>query len=200
MSALALTSRSTTLLALEIRGSNIPINRWSLLAGLLGAVLVVAVSRGVSRRTGWRPIPTMAALLGLVMAFALTLTVNGGGLDSVAACLPDGIDEIRRAFDRVGSGLENLLNVAMLMPFALATVLATRRVVVPGLVVLALPGFIELAQTFVPGRQCSSVDYLANVLGGLLAVGVGALLERRPAVRDWLDSHEPYWPVRRIDR
>ncbi len=200
MSALALTTRSTTLLALEIRGSTIPINRWSLLAGLLGAVLVVAISRGVCRRTGWRPIPTMVALLGLVMAFALTLTVNGDDLGSVAACLPDGIDGVRRAFADVGSGLENLLNVAMLMPFALATVLATRRTMVPALVMLVLPGLIELAQTMVPGRQCSPADYLANALGGLLVVGAGALLERRAAVRDWLDDHEPYWPVRRIDR
>jgi glycopeptide antibiotics resistance protein len=140
----------------------------------------------------------MVALLGLAMAVALTMPENGNRLGSVAACLPDDLGDVATAAGRVGVGLESLLNVAMLMPFALAAVLATRRVAWPALVVVVLPAVIELVQTQVPGRQCSVGDYLANTLGGLIAVAAGALLQRYPRVRAWLDEHEPAWPVRRV--
>jgi hypothetical protein len=184
---------------LALRGGQIPINRWSLLVGVFLTVLVLLVSNPLARRFGWRPVPTLVALLGLAMVVALTMPENGRKLGSVAACLPSDAGDWAGALGRLGGGLESLLNVAMLMPFALATVLATRRVLVPAAVVLVLPAVIELVQTQVPGRQCSLADYLANGLGGLIAVAAGALLQRRPGVRDWLDAHEPAWPVRRIE-
>lgn len=186
-------------LPLALRGGSIPINRWSLLVGVLGAVIVVLVSNPLARRFGWRPVPTMAALLGLAMVVSVTLPKDGHRVGSVAACLPKDPGDAVSAFGRLGGSLENLLNVAMLMPFAAAAVLATRRVLPIALLVLVLPAVIELIQTQVPGRQCSPSDYLANVLGALIAVAVGALLQSHPVLRAWLDQHEPTWPVRRIE-
>lgn len=165
---------------------------------MVGAVIVVLVSNPLARRFGWRPVPTMVALLGLAMVVSVTIPESGNRLGSVAACLPEGLGDLVSAVGRLGGGLEGLLNVAMLMPFAMAAVLATRRVLPTALVVLVLPAVIELVQTQVPGRQCSPSDYLANALGGLIAVAAGALLQHHPVVRTWLDEHEPTWPVRRI--
>lgn len=187
-----------SVLLLALRGGSIPINRWSLLVGMVGAAIVVLISNPLARRAGWRPVPTMVALLGLAMVVSVTIPENGERLGSVAACLPEDLGDVERAVGRLGGGLESLLNMAMLMPFAVAAVLATRRVLPTAVVVLVLPAVVELVQTQVPGRQCSPSDYLANVLGGLLAVAAGALLQRRSVVRTWLDEHEPTWPVRRI--
>lgn len=43
------------------------------------------------------------------------------------------------------------------------------------MVILALPGAVELVQTQIPGRVCSGADYVTNVAGGLVGIGIGVL-------------------------
>jgi len=178
----------TVLANVRLHGQSLPINKWALVVGVLAAVLALLVWRPLVARTGWRRWPTLTMLLALCMAGALTLPPNGGRIRPLSACIPTDLDDVTRAVGRVGGGLENLLNVAMLMPLGLAAVLATRRVLGPALLVLILPAAIEMTQTLVPGRQCSPADYLANAVGGLLAVAAGALLQRWPAIRARLDG------------
>ncbi len=64
----------------------------------------------------------------------------------------------------------------LLLPLGVAVVLAARRLGPGLLVVLVVPAAIELAQTRVPGRVCSGVDYATNASGGIVGVLLGGVV------------------------
>jgi MFS family permease len=158
----------------------VPISRWTPVLGLAALLLCLLLWRRLAGRFGWRPVPTLLALLSLAGALAMTLAPRGwwGNHKSLAQCLPSDWSQVAGAVAKVGGNLESLLNVAMLVPFGVTLVLASRRVVWPALLVALLPAGIEMVQTVIPGRQCSPTDYFANALGGLLGVAAGALVDR----------------------
>jgi VanZ family protein len=164
----------------------IPIGRWTPLLALLGLALSMYAWRPVSRRLGWRPLPTSLAVLSLLAALTLTLTPKAwyGNHRTLAQCLPADAAGWARAAGTVGHGLESCLNIAMLVPLGFFLVLACRRVVWPAALTVTLPAAIELTQVVVPGRECSPSDWYANALGGLLGVAAGAVVGYRHRARE----------------
>lgn len=158
----------------------VPISRWTLLFVVLGVGLCLLSWRRVVARTGWRPLPTLGALLALAGALALTLSPKGwaGNHRSLAQCVPADWAEVGHAASHVGASLESLLNVGLLTPLGIALVLASRRIVWPAAVMVLLPTVVELSQTGIRGRECSATDWIANALGGLIGVALGVATER----------------------
>jgi VanZ family protein len=167
----------------------VPISAWTLVLGVVLVALTSVTWRPLARRWGWRPLPTAVALLGLSGALALTLSPRHWRVNhrNLHQCLPHDWTDLAHAASRVGGSLENLLNIAMLVPLGFGLALASRRVWWPALVVVLVPAAVELAQVMIPGRECSTADWLANALGGLLGALVGALLsavlDRRGGIR-----------------
>jgi glycopeptide antibiotics resistance protein len=158
----------------------LPVNHWTPLLGLLGVAVCVLAWRPLAALAGWRPLPTLLAMVSLVAALTLTLVPKGWGGNhrSLAQCLPADWAEFGDSAAHVGTGVESWLNIAMLVPLGYGLMLATRRVVWPSLLVVLLPVAIELTQVLIPGRECSVSDWIANSLGGLIGVAVGWLTQR----------------------
>lgn len=143
----------------------VPVTWWTALILLSGLVVTApVVLRPFAAATAWRPAPTAAAGLWLTVIAALTLGPGGGSAAERVGCpLPD--ESFADVPVEVGHDLESALNAVLLGPVGVALVLASRRVLVPVLLVVVLPGLIEVAQLFVPGRFCSPADYILNVAG-----------------------------------
>jgi glycopeptide antibiotics resistance protein len=173
----------------------LPVNHWTPLIGLLGIVVCVLAWRPLAALTGWRPLPTLFAMVSLVAALTLTVAPREwrGNHRSLAQCLPSNWTEFGSSAGHVGSGVESWLNIAMLVPLGFGLMLATRRVVWPSLLVVLLPVAIELSQVLIPGRECSVSDWLANALGGLIGVAVGWLTQR------WLRARKAAPPTPQPD-
>lgn len=146
-----------------------PISPLTVAVAALGVLVSLLVSRPLARRTGWSPAWTLVSLALGVSTLALTLLPGGargpGGLRSCVRAAASG-EGLLTNF----SAADTALNLILLVPLGFAVVLATRRVAPGLLVVLVLPGLIELTQTQVPGRVCSGVDYATNVVGGTAGV------------------------------
>ncbi|MFB9904531.1 VanZ family protein [Allokutzneria oryzae] len=160
----------------------VPISWWTGLGLLLGGAVSLLLWRPLVARTGWHAGWTLTSLLLLSSTLALTF---GPGLQrrppTLLECLPLRPYTLRHAIAQLAGDLENSLNILMLAPVVVAVVLATRRTSYGALLALALPGLIEITQSQIPGRVCSTADYLANALGGVVAaVLTGAVLRRRP--------------------
>lgn len=155
----------------------VPLTWWSVLIVLSGLGLTATLLRPFVAATGWRLAPTAVAGLWLSVIGALTLGPGAGFDAERAGCvLPD--ESVADVLVEIGHDLESALNALLLAPLAVALVLASRRVLTPVMVVVVLPGLIEVAQLFVPGRFCSPADYVLNVSGGLVGVVVATVLRR----------------------
>lgn len=144
---------------------------------VLGCGLVVtAIAWGpVVARTGWRPVPVALAGVWLAVTAALTLGPSGNPDTVQAGGCPLPTQSVVGVLLEVGHDRQSALNTALLLPLGLTLVMGIRRVLPPTLVVVVLPGVIEATQLAIPGRVCSPADYLLNVAGGLVGVGLGAL-------------------------
>jgi hypothetical protein len=158
----------------------VPVSQWTLVSGAVLLAAVLLTWRRLAARLGWRPLPTLLAMLGLAGALAVTLSPRDwlANHRSLARCLPHSTGDLLSAAAKVGGSVENLLNVCMLMPLGFGLVLACRRVLPPAVFVVLLPAAIEITQVAVPGRECSTADWMANSLGGLVAVAAGAVVDR----------------------
>jgi len=117
----------------------------------------------------WRPCATLATLLSLTAALALTVTPVPGGLRmGLSACIPyDWNDLLFNILYSGGGMFTGVLNLVLLVPLAASLVL-------PAVAVGALlPLLIELAQTQLPGRGRMVADWLANSTGAGLGAAVG---------------------------
>lgn len=170
----------------------VPISKWTPIFLLVGLVVALLIWRPLARGLRWRSFPTLIALLSLAGASAMTLSPRGwyGNHKSLERCLPGTLGEIANSASKVGGNMESLLNVGMLVPLGIALVVAIRRVGWPTLLVVVLPAVIEISQTIVPGRQCSTADYLANALGGVVGIAVGVVIDRM-----WLARERQAEPV-----
>lgn len=155
-----------------------PLSPLTGLYALLGVVLSLLVWRPLAHATGWAPVPTLFALLALTLVLALTLAPAPADLASDSSGCYFGSHHLRSRLLQIRTDPESLLNLVLFVPLGLLAVLAVRRVWPPTLLVLVLPAVIELAQLRIPGRECSGIDYLTNVAGGLVGVLLGWLLLR----------------------
>lgn len=163
-----------------------PFSWWSLAIAVVGVVGALLAYGPISRVTGWSRWPTLLALLSLTGVLALTLGPGAWGYDdSLRQCVAEVGRLDLRQLRWLRHSADGLLNVTMLVPLGFFTVLAVRRVWPAAVLVLALPLVVETVQTIIPGRQCSPIDYLTNVTGGLVGVAVGAVVlvvrRHRPA-------------------
>ena len=162
---------------------HVPLTWWTVLGLLVGGAASLLLWRPLAARTGWHPGWTLTSLLLLSSTLALTF---GPGLQrhppTLVECLPTRASKLLRALAQVGGNLENSLNLLMLAPVVIAVVLATRSTRHGVWLAIGLPSLIEIVQSQIPGRVCSTADYIANALGGVLAaVLTGAVLRRRRA-------------------
>lgn len=153
-----------------------PLSVGSFLLGAVGLAVALLLWRPLVRATGWGSPGTLAALVLGVGVLALTLTPGRAvGPRGVRSCVRAAQVQVDSKIGQIATSPEALLNLVLLAPLGFALVLATRRAWLAALLVLALPGVVELAQTRVPGRVCSGLDYLTNATGGLAGVALGAL-------------------------
>ncbi|SDN39052.1 VanZ family protein [Allokutzneria albata] len=161
----------------------VPITWWTALGLLAGTAVSLLLWRPLAARTGWHPGWSLMSLLLLSSTLALTF---GPGLQrsppTLTQCLPTRATKLLRSLAQLGGDLENVLNLLVLAPVVIAVVLATRRTAYGVWLAIALPGLIEIVQSQIPGRVCSTADYCANAVGGVsAAVLTAAVLRRRRA-------------------
>lgn len=143
--------------------------------GVLAAIVAGSLLFGVfgwlvAAWLGWSRTATALAGCGLALALGVTLARPGFRLSRadlhhpLAACVND-------AFSLDG-GLQ-LLNFAMLMPFALFATLASRRPLTTLACCALLSGGIEVIQAATSVGVCQKQDFLNNTVGAVLAVVVG---------------------------
>ena len=129
------------------------------------------------RWTGWARIPTLLALLSLAATLALSLAPNGAApREGLRACILGAPRLLQAQLFSITTSPEALLNTVMLIPLGLFAVLAVRRVWPVALFILLLPTVVELSQTRIDGRYCSGIDYVTNIIGGLVGVVLGTLI------------------------
>ncbi|WP_086828737.1 VanZ family protein [Allokutzneria sp. NRRL B-24872] len=162
---------------------HVPLTWWTGLGLVLGGAASLLFWRPLAARTGWHPGWTLVSLLLVSSTLALTF---GPGAElrppTLAQCLPTRGSKLLRSLAQLAGDLENSLNLIVLVPVVIAVVLATRRTGHGVWLAILLPGVIEVVQTQIPGRVCSTADYFANALGGVIAAVVtGAVLRRRRA-------------------
>jgi hypothetical protein len=144
--------------------------------------------RPLARRLGPPRLPTALALASFAVVAVVVFTppVAGiGGLDGSHSCLAVSGTELAEAITHFGRGLQEKLNILMLIPLGLFGALATHRPGSWAVVMLAFPAVVETIQGGVIGRFCSPLDWTDNAAGGLIgvaaAVAYTAARRRRPA-------------------
>ncbi len=154
-----------------------PISPAALLLAAAGTVVSLLLWRPLVRVSGWRPVPTLLALLALTAVCALTLAPGSNpGEGGARACIAGAPVHLRARLLAIRTSPEALLNMVLLVPLGCFAVLAVRRLWPALVLVLVLPAAIELAQTRIPGRVCSGIDYLTNAAGGVLGAVLGIVV------------------------
>lgn len=172
---------------MKILGAHVPVSVWTLVVVVTGVAVSLLVWRPLARSRRWRPDATLAALLFLTGALALTLAPAGGspamGLD---ACIPYDWNDFLFNVLHTGGGIAGgVLNLLLLLPLTSSLVLASRRMLPAVAVAVLLPPAVELVQTQLPGRSCGITDMLTNGAGALLGIAVGWAAQR------WLQRSRP---------
>lgn len=148
------------------------VDNYALTRIALGVALVVAIVVALNLvrqgRIG-RRIATGLAIAGGVAILALTLAPDARSVDGVMACN-----------FTVYSIAGDTFNMALFLLPAIFVVVATRRPLIVAAAVPLLSALIELVQFLSPvlGRRCDVDDLIANVVGGLIGVAIGALVLR----------------------
>ncbi len=125
-------------------------------AAIIISFLAAAVTYSVVRRRARRPLIVSLWAASVVSIGSLTFWIDGG--EALATCMVN--KDVLEPFTTV----QGLLNVAMLLPFGLLGVLATRRLPLMAALSILFPALIEIAQAVVPfvSRLCDTSDLVAN--------------------------------------
>ena len=134
-----------------------------------GAVLLGGLAWWLAPRRGWAQVPAMLAGCALALVLALTVVrpfghFTVGGLNPLTTLRECSVGSLSLAH------LYEQLNVAMLVPFGILGMLATRR---PLLIVTSsamVSGFAEFVQGATGGGECQVRDLVHNTVGGVLGV------------------------------
>jgi hypothetical protein len=155
---------------------------WSIaICGGLAALAYRPLTRGL----GWPRWPAAFTLVSLAVIAVVTLTppVNGWlPAGRPHDCLAITRADVVHAVTHFGRGVQEKLNIAMLVPLGFFGTLASARPVRCAAAMVLLPALIEIVQGSFAGRHCSPLDWTDNAAGGLIGVGL-ALLWRLPAKR-----------------
>jgi len=110
------------------------------------------------------------------------------GLD---ACIPYGWNDFLFNAVHNGGGIrDDVLNVFLLLPLTTSLVLTSHRILPTVTVAVLLSPAIELVQSQLPGRSCSTNDVLTDDSGALLGITIGwAALRRLQRHRTPFTSH-----------
>jgi VanZ family protein len=158
-------------------GTHVPISWSTLLVLLCGVALVLPVSRWLATSLRWRRSAASVAWVALSAVLALTIPPVRVDPADPDHCLPDYLAQVWSEPLHTSGGIGGgLLNVLLLLPLAVALVVASGRAWMAVVIVLALPAIIEVVQRSIPGRLCSFSDYLTNAAGGVLGVVIGMLV------------------------
>ncbi|MDQ1651384.1 MAG: hypothetical protein QOI35_584 [Cryptosporangiaceae bacterium] len=151
--------------------------------------------RPLARRLGPPRLPTALALMSFAVIAVVVFTppvAGHGGLDPSHTCLAVSRTELTEAITHFGRGIQEKLNILMLVPLGFFGALATRR---PGrwaVAMLAFPAVVETIQGSVIGRFCSPLDWTDNAAGGL--IGVAAAVAFTAARRRGTATSRPVAP------
>ena len=177
---------------------------WPFLTFALVVAVGLATHRPLARRLGWRRWPTLGMFVGAAAVAALTLppapvstavplapgvSVTGPDGQVIAACVRSLTDPsvLWSGLVTVDSLGERIGNVAMFVPLAFFAVLAVRRPLLAGGLLLLAPAGVEFTQAVLGvGRECVGYDWVNNATGVLVgAAAAGAVrLLWRPAAPD----------------
>jgi hypothetical protein len=145
---------------------------------------------------GWSKLPAVLSAVGLSLAVAVTLVRSGGhwpsaGVNPISLCLHD-------RFSLHGG--KQILNFAMLMPFAFFATLATRRPIWTLVASAVVSGGIEITQAWTGLGICQGQDFLNNTIGAAIAIGVAWLIMVlvRNGRRPRQPEHQEYQPLQRV--
>jgi hypothetical protein len=145
-------------------------------------VTAAAVSyRPLVRRFALPPRPAALALASFTAVAIVTLTpaATTWGLEvGPHGCLSIGRTELVEAFTHFGRGIQEKVNILMLVPFGFFLTLATRRPWWSGAACAALPAVIEGLQGAFLGRVCSPLDWTDNAAGGVAGVAIAMVALR----------------------
>ncbi len=141
-------------------------------AAIIISFLAAVVTYSGVRRRARRPLIVSLWAASIVAIGSLTFWTDGG--EALATCTVN--KDVLEPFTTV----QGLLNVAMLLPFGLLGVLATRRLPLMAALSILFPALIETAQAVVPfvSRLCDTSDLVANTAGALAGTGVGYVVNR----------------------
>lgn len=166
--------------------AEIPLSLWTVTALLIIGGVALVGHRTVAAWLGWRPRAALGILLILGATVAITLTPGHASTHTdLRSCVPHDRRALAEVGHLLGHDVENLLNWALFVPFAVFLQWTVRRARFTIPAVLFLPAVIEVVQVVVPGRLCAASDYVANIAGGLIAVFITAAIHR------WKTSRGP---------
>lgn len=158
-----------------------------LLLVLSACVGVVVAARLAARGRAWGAPAALTFACGLIVSVTLNpgFGLSGDPSGRLRQCWRGltAAAVLREAFMTPGG----VLNVALFVPFGALTYVMSRRAMVAVAAAAVFSLGIELTQVFLVSHDCSSVDWLSNVSGGVIgtvigvvAVGLGRAV--RPAV------------------
>jgi glycopeptide antibiotics resistance protein len=169
---------------------------WGVFACL--ALLSLATTWPLARRTGWPVWATAGMLLSAAVIATLTLApapghpVGGPDLSAAGECARTLFDlpAAGRALMSTAHRGERIGNMLMFLPASAFAVLACRRPVAVAAIGAASPVVIELAQAMIAaGRDCAVDDWVNNAVGAVLGVLLAVtVLRTAPVDRARADS------------
>lgn len=145
---------------------------------VLPAIFLLSVGFGAvtwfsARHVGLARIPAVLASSGLAVALSVTLVRFGSQMNSHPSVLHVGEC---RANSLSVQGIQPLLNIAMLMPFAFLATIAARKATPVLLASASVSAAIELAQAYTGLGFCEAQDFLNNTAGAAVAALSARLL------------------------
>lgn len=148
----------------------------SRLALVLVAIVGFLVAVPLSDALGWNRWATRLTLWGLggalIPTFVYRLGSNDVGLDVRAA------NDCLSAISPTWLDPDSVANLLLLVPFGVGLALASRSALLAGGGVVALGLAIEIGQQVTGLGACERGDLVRNIGGGLVAVGLTALIRR----------------------
>lgn len=124
----------------------------------------------LARLFGWSRLPTLIALWGFGGALVVTVAnrVTREPITWNWRALNDCVGGISRDW----AGAEAILNVLLLVPFAVGLTLASRSFLLTAALVVATSVGIELFQAGTALGTCERGDIVRNIVGGVLAAAI----------------------------
>jgi VanZ like protein len=152
-----------------------PVSGLSVILLVVGLAVALIIWLPLVRWLGWQPASTLALLVAIVVMLTITLHpgTGAGQAASLTSCVQLTKQQVLHDLAVVVGNHQELVGVAVMIPVGFFAAVAARRGAPAAVLVLVLPGVIELAQLKVTGRDCNAASFLLTGLGGLIGVAIG---------------------------